>query len=169
MRILLATLWLTLLASCATVGKDQAKVVFELQEAAEISYRQGHYEEALSQYQKLVRHLPLSLHAWLRLGNCHARLGAYNEAVSAYQTALAIDDTYANAWINLAYVQSQILSQTVANMYQRVSPTDPQAERVRRLVETVLKPFAADQEANPESQTPQLPPESHPVEIDREQ
>lgn len=67
MRILLATLSLILLTSCATVGKDQAKVVFELQEAAEISYRQGKFEDALAQYQQLVKHLPLSLHAWLRL------------------------------------------------------------------------------------------------------
>ncbi|MDO6748341.1 tetratricopeptide repeat protein [Gilvimarinus sp. 1_MG-2023] len=141
MRILLMVSLLTLLSGCANMGGDKAKAVFALQESAELAYQAGQFNEALLQYQQLVEQLPLSLHSWLRLGNCHAQLGAYSNAVSAYQTALAIDDTYSNAWINMAYVQSQILSQTVTNMYENVPKSDPQAQRVQKIVDAALQPF----------------------------
>ncbi|MBU2885277.1 tetratricopeptide repeat protein [Gilvimarinus agarilyticus] len=152
MRILLMILVLTMLCGCVSVGDDKAKAVFELQESAERLYQQGEFSHALPKYRRLVEQLPLSTRSWLRLGNCHAQMGAYSDAVLAYQTALAIDETYASAWINLAYVQSQILSQTVASMYEQVPKTDPKAQRVQKIVDAVLEPFPSGRSATAESQ-----------------
>lgn len=54
-------------------------------------------------------------------------------------------------------------------MYEHVPPSDPQAQRVHKLVEAVLKPFAADQKANPESPASQSSSERQPAEFDREE
>lgn len=149
MRLLLIALLAILINGCASVAQDdKAKVVIELQEKAGQHYAQGDYPAALKEYLQLVEYIPLSAQSWLRLGNCQAQLGAYDDAVVSYRTALAIDEKYSGAWINLTYVQAQILSQTVADMYEQVPKSDPQAQRVQRLVDTVLEPFKPAADAN---------------------
>ncbi|MDO3380689.1 tetratricopeptide repeat protein [Gilvimarinus algae] len=135
--ILLAALWLT---ACAS-QKHSAEEVFATQEQAEQLYQQGDYSRALAAYREVTEALPSHTHSWLRLGNCHARLGNYPAAVAAYERALTEDPDFASAWINLTYVQAQILAQTVAQMYDRVPKTDPRAQRVQKLVDSVLTPF----------------------------
>jgi tetratricopeptide (TPR) repeat protein len=151
------------LAGCAGVKQDRAQRVFATQERAEALYQQRDFARALPEYQALVKALPDSPHGWLRLGNCHAQLEHYREAVLAYQRAIALDNSFSSAWINLAYVQSHILSQTVAAMYQQVSPQDPRAQRVQRLVDGVLAPFAESAPARPALE-PEAPINSAPAE-----
>lgn len=149
MRLLVSIVCLALLVGCAAVKPDRAKRVFAMQERAETLYQQRDFARALPEYQALVKALPDSTHGWLRLGNCHAQLKHYREAVLAYQRAIGLDHSFSSAWINLAYVQSQILSQTVAAMYRQVPQDDPRAQRVQRLVDGVLAPFAEQQQEPP--------------------
>ncbi|WP_049724072.1 tetratricopeptide repeat protein [Gilvimarinus polysaccharolyticus] len=144
-----------LLSACST-QQYSAEDVFANQERAERFYQQSNYQPALTEYRKVIEALPLHIHSWLRVGNCLAQLGRYPEAVAAYERALRIDPQFTSAWINLSYVQAQILTQTVASMHEQVPKTDPQIERVQVLVNSVLTPFGlAQQKAN--NSTPELP------------
>ncbi len=136
-------IWFTL-SACSTHQRS-AEAVFASQERAERYYQQGEYQQALGQYREVLDALPESTHSWLRLGNCLAQLGRYPEAVSAYEQALLLEPDFSSTWINLSYVQAQILARTVAQMYEQVPKSDPQIERVRELVDSVLVPFGEAQ------------------------
>jgi hypothetical protein len=54
---------------------------------AELAYRSGDDQRALSAFSRLVEIDRLSVRAWLRLGNLHQRAGRAEEAVAAYRSA----------------------------------------------------------------------------------
>ena len=60
----------------------------------------GHYEEAISCYEEVIRLLPTSATVWHNKGNSLHAIGRYQEAISSYDKAIDIDATIAATWNN---------------------------------------------------------------------
>lgn len=145
LRSVLIQLLVVLLAlglwGCAQSSVEETRELLSVREAAAVAYSDNRCDDALRLYGQLVQELPEYPHAWLRIGNCHAKSKRLSQAVVAYQTALQFNPKDRKAWYNLAYVQAQILGLTVAEMQTQVDSTDPAAQRIRQLAIDVLAPF----------------------------
>lgn len=66
-----------------------AQDLASLQAQAEDAYRARRFDEAVSQYERLVALQPSNAHAWLRLGNVHHQRRDWFKALAAYRRAAA--------------------------------------------------------------------------------
>ncbi len=132
-----------LLTGCSTTNERLEKLIY-MRQVADRAYAAGLCEQAVSYYEELAAKAPGEVEALLRVGNCHAREKRWEAAEAAYQQALRRKPDYGKAWHNLAYVQANVLAETVALMSQAVDEKDPEFTKVQTLVLKVLKPFGLE-------------------------
>lgn len=68
----------------------------------------GQGEDSIDFFNKEVDKNPHSKAAWMALGNCYLRLHLLEYAAEQYEYALAIDQHYANAYINIATIYNEL-------------------------------------------------------------
>lgn len=128
---------------CATTN-DRLEHLIYMRQVADRAYAAGLCEQAVSYYQELVEEAPREVEALLRIGNCYAKEKRWEAAEAAYQHALRRKPDYGKAWHNLAYVQANVLAETVALMSQAVDEKDPDFTQIQTLVLKVLEPFGLE-------------------------
>ena len=89
--------------------------------------KDGHYEKAVSEYQKAIGMDPQSVAAYNGIGVVYTMLGAYDEAVAAQQKALELQPDFAkaHAGIGLAYFR-QKKTELALKYYRQAVTLDPQ-------------------------------------------
>ncbi|HZR04526.1 MAG TPA: tetratricopeptide repeat protein [Candidatus Udaeobacter sp.] len=70
-------------------------------------YSQGHFKEAISGYQSLVRAGQLSATLFYDLGNAYFRVGDFGHAILNYERALALERHHPEAMANLQIVRDE--------------------------------------------------------------
>lgn len=95
----------------AWAGGGHAAIFIRPQDAAAPALRaavaleeSGKVEEAVAAYRSILVAHPLSLPAWIDLGNAQNKLGRRDEAETAFRKALAIDPASRDALNNLAWL-----------------------------------------------------------------
>ena len=89
--------------------------------------KNGHYEKAVSEYQKAIGMDPQSVAAYNGIGVAYTMLEAYDEAVAAQQKALALQPDFAkaHAGIGLAYFRQHKTDLSLKH-YRQAVRLDPQ-------------------------------------------
>ena len=89
--------------------------------------KDGHYEKAVSEYQKAIGMDPQSVAAYNGIGVAYTMLEKYDEAVTAQQKALALQPDFAkaHAGIGLAYFR-QNKTELALKHYRQAVTLDPQ-------------------------------------------
>lgn len=89
--------------------------------------KDGHYEKAVSEYQKAIGMDPQSVAAYNGIGVAYTMLEAYDEAVAAQQQALELQPDFAkaHAGIGLAYFR-QNKTELALKYYRQAVTVDPQ-------------------------------------------
>ena len=89
--------------------------------------KDGHYEKAVSEYQKAIGMDPQSVAAYNGIGVAYTMLEAYDEAVAAQQKALELQPDFAkaHAGIGLAYFR-QNKTELALKYYRQAVTVDPQ-------------------------------------------
>src|SRR5436189_3297299 len=90
------------LATSSVLG--QADVEFA---KANQEYAQGHFKEAISGYETLVRAGQWSANVFYDLGNAYFRTGDFGQAILNYERALALEPHHPEATANLALVRDE--------------------------------------------------------------
>src|SRR6059036_1041829 len=90
------------LATSSVLG--QADVEFA---KANQEYAQGHFEEAISGYETLVRAGQWSANVFYDLGNAYFRTGNFGRAILNYERALALDRHHPEATANLQIARDE--------------------------------------------------------------
>jgi len=91
------------LASAPSPGTD-VKTQFA---QANQKYGEGHFQEAVDGYEKLVKSGNWSANLFYNLGNAWFRLGNFGEAILNYERAVALDPHHPEAAANLALVRDE--------------------------------------------------------------
>jgi len=155
---LVALLPVLLLAGCTQSGvkpdKKPLQEVIALRAEAEAAYRGENWPDAEKAYRALTRQVPAESENWFRLGNVYARLGRHYDAIALYREALVRDPENRRAWHNLGVTQLRVATNTFEELQQHTEPTDPVAERARRVVEAVMNLLQQEFEAGQESPAP---------------
>src|SRR5216110_3960891 len=86
---------------------DQADVEFA---KANQEYAQGHFKEAISGYETLVRAGQWSANIFYDLGNAYFRTGDFGRAILNYERALALDRHHPEATANLQIARDEARS-----------------------------------------------------------
>jgi Flp pilus assembly protein TadD len=153
-RVVLTALILGSAGCTGTAVKpDKASLeeVVALRAQAEAAYRGENWSDAEKAYRTLTQQVPAESENWFRLGNVYARLGRPYDAIALYREALIRDPKHSRAWHNLGVTQLRVATSTFEELQQHTEPTDPVAERARRVVDAVGRllqdEFAATQEA----------------------
>ena len=63
-------------------------------------YKRGKYENALKNFDEIIKINPRSQEVWLNKGAVLGKLGHYKEEIECYNEALRIEEKYSDAWIN---------------------------------------------------------------------
>lgn len=126
------------LQGCAQTTTEKTRAALDLHNRANELYAVKDCVAALSVYQEVVRRYPEGAEVWFRMGNCHARLRQRPAAVAAYRQALVLSPSYAKAWHNLVYVESQGLVETLGRMNDQLLADDPVRLQVAKLLERLL-------------------------------
>jgi tetratricopeptide (TPR) repeat protein len=71
-------------------------------------YDCGHFEEAISAYEKALTYTPERAVIWLDAGVSHHQLGHLHQAQKNYEQAVALDPDLARAWHNLGAVRQEL-------------------------------------------------------------
>jgi Flp pilus assembly protein TadD len=147
-----------LCAACTAPGskpdKRQLEDVIALRAQAEAAYRGENWEEAERAYRALTQQVPAESDNWFRLGNVYARLGRHYDAIALYREALVRDPKNSRAWHNLGVTQLRVATSTFEELQQHTEPSDPVAERARRVVDSVMRLLQQEFEAAQESPEP---------------
>lgn len=138
---LAATLLAALLAGCTAPGTRPSRGGIEdvvaLKTAAETAYASEDWPAAEKAYRSLTEAVPAESENWFRLGNVYARLGRHYDAIALYREALVRDPANSRAWHNLGVTQLRLATNTFEELQAHTDPSDPVAERARRVVEAV--------------------------------
>jgi tetratricopeptide (TPR) repeat protein len=70
---------------------------------AENFFKEGQYEKAIPEFEKVIELTPKNADLYIALGLCYHSLGQYQEAIVQYKEAITIDPEHANAYSNLGY------------------------------------------------------------------
>jgi tetratricopeptide (TPR) repeat protein len=128
-----------LLSSCAMKSEPAA----DLFEAKQL-YSQGKYQQAVREYERLVKSMPQDAELWFRLANGYVRVGQPDAAVQAYRNVLLRDPEYSMAWHNLAEVHLQMALQAYREGSQYIADDDPVAAVIsgkqEKLMQLMEKP-----------------------------
>lgn len=109
--ILLAALILVF----STSAKAQEKTVAAQASAAEISYNEGNYSNAISLYEELIKNHGVSVSSLFNLGNAYMRSGNLGKARLCYERAKRLSPDDGRIENNLAYVSSKVDDANAAN------------------------------------------------------
>lgn len=101
--------------------------------------KDGHYEKAVSEYQKAIGMDPQSVAAYNGIGVAYTMLEKYDEAVAAQQKALALQPDFAkaHAGIGLAYFR-QDKTELALKHYRQAVTLDPQFLEARLKIAMIL-------------------------------
>ena len=96
----------TIALGCATAqsARGDQKAAFA---KANQAYSEGHFQEAVDDYESLVSSGQWSANLFYDLGNAWFRLGDFGEAILSYERALALDPHHPEAAANLALVRDE--------------------------------------------------------------
>lgn len=138
------------LAACATPraptagglpepGERVPGGLIALQERADEAYLEGRLLDAEQLYRQLLREMPQSAYAWLRLGNVQVRNSELDAAARSYRECLKFAREDARCWNNLALVYVKMATLTLEQSGEFISDRE-QAARLesfrRRVVES---------------------------------
>jgi tetratricopeptide (TPR) repeat protein len=140
---LLGMLLLLALAGCTQTAvkpsKGSLEEIVALRAQAEAAYRGENWTDAEKAYRALTQRIPAESENWFRLGNVYARLGRHYDAIALYREALVRDPKNSRAWHNLGVTQLRVATNTFEELQQHTDPSDPVAERARRVVDSVIR------------------------------
>lgn len=134
-------------------GKKSLEEVVALRAQAEAAYRGENWEDAEKAYRALTQQVPADSENWFRLGNVYARMKRPYDAITLYREALVRDPENSRAWHNLGVTQLRVATNTFEELQQHTEPTDPVAERARRVVDAVMKLLQEEFAVAPEPET----------------
>src|SRR6266536_2866836 len=92
---------------CALVARSvfaQGEIEFE---KANQEFAQGHFKEAISNYEALIRDGQWSANIFYDLGNAYFRTGDFGRAILNYERALALDRHHPEATANLQIARDE--------------------------------------------------------------
>lgn len=152
-RIFLSLLLCGLLSACNTLQKKEKDEnpnvdLLEVEKLASEAYEREDYVVSEEHYSTLVREVPMEILPWFRLGNIYARSNRYDAAVLAYREVLIRDQTYANAWFNLAIVQLKQAASSFNEMQIYTDPSHPLHKKSKETFEGILELIKSDPEEN---------------------
>lgn len=113
--------------------EDKFSASLEQMKRAEADYDASRWQQALDQYEQLVRAYPKNPFLLFRYGNAASHLGLYENAAQAYQTALVLDSNYAEAAFNLGLVRLLQSDAAFAHAADHGSSNPQFAEDARRM------------------------------------
>ena len=102
LKIVLATLSFAGLLAISARGASDAQFAKANQE-----YAAGHFREAITDYESLVRSGEWSANVFYDLGNAWFRTGGFGEAILNYERALALDPRHPEAEANLRIARDE--------------------------------------------------------------
>ncbi|CAJ0890969.1 tetratricopeptide repeat protein [Ralstonia mannitolilytica] len=112
---------------------DRFNASLEQMKRAEADYDASRWQQALDQYEQLVRAHPKNPFLLFRYGNAASHLGLYENAAQAYQTALVHDPNYAEAAFNLGLVRLLQSDAAFAHAAEHAGSSPQFAEDARRM------------------------------------
>lgn len=126
-------------AAEAAGGERVPGGLVSLQDRADQAYAEGRLLDAEQLYRQLLREMPQSAYAWLRLGNVQLRNSELEAAARSYRECLKFAQEDARCWNNLALTYVKMANLTLDQASQFI--TDPeQAARLdafrRRVVDS---------------------------------
>lgn len=140
------------MAALAATGqtKDPSDGRFEASLAdmqrAQADYTAKRWQQALADYDALVRAHPKNPFLLYRYGNVASQLGMYENAAQAYQTALVHDPNYAEAAYNLGLVRLLQSDSAFAHAAEHAG-SDPRfaedAKRMREISQRIIRVSSA--------------------------
>ncbi len=113
--------------------EDTFNASLEQMKRAEADYDANRWQQALDQYEQLVRAHPKNPFLLFRYGNVASRLGLYENAAQAYQTALVHDPNYVEAAFNLGLVRLLQSDAAFAHATDHAGNSPRFAEDARRM------------------------------------
>lgn len=78
-------------------------------ESADSAYKTGHYDQAVTLYNEILKNEGSSSELYYNLGNAYAKIGDYGNAVLCYLRSLRLDPSNKNAKENLNYIESKVI------------------------------------------------------------
>lgn len=140
--------------------EDKFNASLEQMKRAEADYDANRWQQALDQYEQLVRAYPKNPFLLFRYGNAASHLGLYENAAQAYQTALVLDANYAEAAFNLGLVRLLQSDAAFAHAADHAGSSPKFAEdarRMRTLSQRMIRITSASESAagGPPAQQPQ--------------
>lgn len=127
---------------------------------AEADYTAKRWQQALADYDALVRAHPKNPFLLYRYGNVASQLGMYENAAQAYQTALVHDPNYAEAAYNLGLVRLLQSDSAFAHAAEHAG-NNPQfaedAKHMREISQRIIRVSSASARApgkEPDSRSP---------------
>ncbi|MFT5133391.1 MAG: tetratricopeptide (TPR) repeat protein [Gammaproteobacteria bacterium] len=127
--------------------KDEETVkvdVLEIDKLASAAYERGDTVESEKHYSQLVREVPKEILPWFRLGNIYARTKRLDAAILAYKEVLIRDQSYANAWYNMAIVQLKQAASSFNEMQIYTDPSHPLHKRSKVAFDGILDLIKGD-------------------------
>ncbi|SDD69429.1 Tetratricopeptide repeat-containing protein [Aquimonas voraii] len=110
-----------------------------LQDRADQAYAEGRLLDAEQLYRQLLREMPQSAYAWLRLGNVQLRNSELEAAARSYRECLKFMQDDARCWNNLALTYIKMANLTLDQAGQFITDSE-QAARLdafrRRVVDS---------------------------------
>lgn len=126
-------------ASAPETSDGKATDLVVLEQRAEEAYGEGRLLDAEQLYRTILRRVPNSAHAWMRLGNVHLRSNQLDAAVYAYRQCLQHSPDDARCWNNLALGYVKMAVETIEQSEERSIDAESR-ERLaafrRRLIES---------------------------------
>src|SRR5712671_2218078 len=92
---------------CALVARSvfaQGEIEFE---KANQEFAQGHFKEAISSYEALIRDSQWSANIFYDLGNAYFRTGDFGRAILNYERALALEPNHPETQANLRIARDE--------------------------------------------------------------
>lgn len=118
--------------------------IVEVNRLAALAYDNEDYVESEKHYSVMIKEVPKETLPWFRLGNIYARTKRYDAAVIAYREVLIRDQSYANAWFNMAIVQLKQAAGSFNEMQIYTDPSHPLYERSKDTFEGILDLIKGD-------------------------
>lgn len=152
LRTALSGVLVSAMAGCAmphaqSAAKSQApsddRPTLALSAAAARAYRDGQWDQAAEQYERLSQRIPAHPRVWLRLGNVYAQQGMLDRAVTAYHRSLSLDSDDARPWFNLATAHLLNAQQALTRAWHALPDGDPEREMIEQRLHALTTSLAS--------------------------
>ncbi len=98
--LIIIVLALFIMSSCVNKKKEAAKLI----EAGKIRSDNSDFEGAVRDFTKAIEYTPENPKIWYLRGNMYVNMLKITEALKNFNKAIELDDRYADAYFNRAYV-----------------------------------------------------------------